>query len=447
MRQSYVWPALSVKVRHGLEALPIRAFLLLLSSLISGCGGGSKSGLEQASVPESQCYFAAKPFKSNDPQQCFGAIGSRCTGVAPLASVQKDTSTCMVAASVSVGSILHDRCCYSNPNGKACQGYLETPNETSACTAAWNEAAGNSVCELTWRAPFGPYTISNPRGNDNPDGPLPQDLLAPDGQYIPPPRADLDSCHQFCGAADCIRDEIGNIALKDGSDICGKFARCGVCKFALSTNSLALTSGSQNTTVGVIASPLCPAWTVSSSSDFIAIIGSKLITGNGQATFLVAENLTSSPRTGTLKIAGQVVIVTQDANPAPPPPPSSPLSFRNLAKCAKEFIVGNWYAYDGSGIYSFATNQSAGWYPTNNTGNGIYQYSVYVQSGNACVISMDYKSSPGDPEGALRDLLSWSTFIAIDRCEIWLYPTTKSAFDGRTPIRVTGPPQRFFGSC
>jgi hypothetical protein len=51
------------------------------------------------------------------------------------------------------------------------------------------------------------------------------------------------------------------------------------------------------------------------------VTGSTSGSGSAQVTYSVAASTSSSPRTGTLTVAGQTVAVTQAAAPPPPPPP------------------------------------------------------------------------------------------------------------------------------
>jgi hypothetical protein len=61
-------------------------------------------------------------------------------------------------------------------------------------------------------------------------------------------------------------------------------------------------------------------WTASSNVGWIAIISGAGGTGNGSVTFTVAANTATSPRSGTLTVAGQTFTVGQDGAPPLPPP-------------------------------------------------------------------------------------------------------------------------------
>ena len=125
-----------------------------------------------------KCYFATKPFKEDDPEQCFGAVGSRCEGDAPNAPATKDYNVCTAQAVVAPGSLAHDQCCSENPKGHMCDGITSVVN--GACFFEWKEAVGNVGCNIMWPVTFGIYTWDNPTGTHNP-----ANLRAPSGQEVP----------------------------------------------------------------------------------------------------------------------------------------------------------------------------------------------------------------------------------------------------------------------
>ena len=89
------------------------------------------------------------------------------------------------------------------------------------------------------------------------------------------------------------------------------FTGSGPCSFSVSSPSLSVpaTSGSYTTTVSTTSG--C-AWTgVSNNTSWISVTGGSSGTGNGTVSYTVAANTSTSPRTGTLTIAGVTVTVTQ----------------------------------------------------------------------------------------------------------------------------------------
>jgi hypothetical protein len=84
------------------------------------------------------------------------------------------------------------------------------------------------------------------------------------------------------------------------------------CTYSLPTTAVSASSTGGNHTVSVITGAFC-SWSSTSNADWITIVAGSG-TGLGGATFAVAPNPTSQPRTGTLVVAGHTVTVTQQAN-------------------------------------------------------------------------------------------------------------------------------------
>ena len=86
------------------------------------------------------------------------------------------------------------------------------------------------------------------------------------------------------------------------------------CSYTVST-PLDIPSTAQSFGLSVTTGTGC-SWTVNSFNLWITPV-TKSGSGNGTATFNIASNTSSAPRTGTLLIEGQIVSVTQVANSAP----------------------------------------------------------------------------------------------------------------------------------
>lgn len=116
--------------------------------------------------------------KSGQWERCFGAVGSGCDGVniaglgAPVTRNRDGSFT----AHVSVGSIMHDNCCYANgPSARWCKpnetadpgrvAYDESPaGHAGHCSAEWDKAVYNMRDGRQWTHTFGPY---GPEGGDD----------------------------------------------------------------------------------------------------------------------------------------------------------------------------------------------------------------------------------------------------------------------------------------
>src|SRR6185295_12021848 len=84
------------------------------------------------------------------------------------------------------------------------------------------------------------------------------------------------------------------------------------CTFNIAPTAQAFSGAGGTATVNVTTPSNCQ-WTATSNSSFITVNSGANGTGNGVVGFTVAANPTSSPRTGTLTIAGQTFTVSQAA--------------------------------------------------------------------------------------------------------------------------------------
>ena len=84
------------------------------------------------------------------------------------------------------------------------------------------------------------------------------------------------------------------------------------CTTSLSPSSQTIVAAGSNGTVGVTAG--C-SWTAISNVPWITVTSGSSGTGNGTVNYSVAANPLSSPRSGTITIAGQFFTVNQDAAP------------------------------------------------------------------------------------------------------------------------------------
>ena len=135
-------------------------------------------------MPCCECDFSASK------ERCFGGIGSGCSGNAGIfAPFVRHKDTCIVDGWMSVGSILHDRCCLqTNNEGWSC---LEVDKgDETRCKDVWQEAWDNTTCGRQWRQTFGPYCIGS---GDNTNS----DLRAPRGAKVSPKYAN------YCQSGSC----------------------------------------------------------------------------------------------------------------------------------------------------------------------------------------------------------------------------------------------------
>lgn len=154
----------------------------------------------------------------SEPERCFGGIGDRCKGVPIIAPMYFNESTCTVSGYMSVGSILHDKCCIRTLN----TGYkCAFPDEkTSECRKEWDKAIRDSLCSVfgakrQWAVTFGPYQIDN--GGD----------CSTDCETLPfraPSGAAVDLADQIYCKNGCLKSANGEVISYE--DVCGDYCIC-----------------------------------------------------------------------------------------------------------------------------------------------------------------------------------------------------------------------------
>src|SRR5262245_14200472 len=88
------------------------------------------------------------------------------------------------------------------------------------------------------------------------------------------------------------------------------------CTFTLDATSASPTAAAGTGTVGVTAAFGSCTWTATSNAPtWLTITSGSSGPGNGTVSYAVAANLSPTPRTGTLTIAGQTFTGTQAAAP------------------------------------------------------------------------------------------------------------------------------------
>ena len=177
--------------------------------------GGENSALAivvSAEAKRLPCDFST----TSTFERCFGGIGVQCEGIPLVAEVSKDEDTCMALGWMSVGSIMHDRCCYETNNaGYSCSG-LNQGNK-KLCYKEWQEAWYNTQCTALgaprqWLYHFGPYAAGN-TGDD-----ITQDFRAPSGTRVNP------KYEKYCETGRCRVNEKGKMIKY--IDACGHYCEC-----------------------------------------------------------------------------------------------------------------------------------------------------------------------------------------------------------------------------
>ncbi|HTQ81181.1 MAG TPA: BACON domain-containing protein, partial [Thermoanaerobaculia bacterium] len=95
-------------------------------------------------------------------------------------------------------------------------------------------------------------------------------------------------------------------------------AGSGSCLYSIDATSKSFGSSGGTGSVAVTAPGSC-AWTTTNTNKWITITSVSGARGNGTVNYSVDANTDAGPRTGTMTIAGQSFMVTQDAATSPPP--------------------------------------------------------------------------------------------------------------------------------
>jgi len=169
--------------------------------------------------------------KRDGIERCFGGIGSQCGGIIQsqilgigVVPFTKHEDTCTIDGRVSVGSILHDRCCLATNNaGWSCPALNEGDN--TQCNEVWQEAWDDTQCSLLlggdrqWKYSFGPYPLGN-KGDVifTTDDSIPNKIKAPPGTRINPTYQ-----KNYCQSGKCTEE---NGITKIETDFCGEYCTC-----------------------------------------------------------------------------------------------------------------------------------------------------------------------------------------------------------------------------
>jgi hypothetical protein len=96
------------------------------------------------------------------------------------------------------------------------------------------------------------------------------------------------------------------------------------CSYAVSPPSVSLDANAATGTVSVDSAAADCSWTAVSHDSWITVTAGSAGTGDGTVSYSVAANETSSPRTGSMTVAGEAVTIVQAGITVVPPPPPVP---------------------------------------------------------------------------------------------------------------------------
>jgi len=84
------------------------------------------------------------------------------------------------------------------------------------------------------------------------------------------------------------------------------------CTYSVTPTTLSVLSTGTSRTLSVITGTMC-SWTATSTASWLTITSGASDTGLGSVVFAIAPNTSTSPRTGTLLVAGYTITVNQGA--------------------------------------------------------------------------------------------------------------------------------------
>ncbi|HEY7500963.1 MAG TPA: BACON domain-containing carbohydrate-binding protein [Vicinamibacterales bacterium] len=149
----------------------------------------------------------------------------------------------------------------------------------------------------------------------------------------------------------------------------------GSCTFSINPTSAAAAAGGGSGFVTVTTQPGC-AWTASSNAAFLTVTSGTPGNGNGSVGYSVGANSNTSPRSGTLTIAGQTFTVNQAAAPCSyslnPTSASAPSAGGNGSVALTAPAGCAWTASSNAAFISITS-------ATSGSGNATVNYNV---SGN-----------------------------------------------------------------
>jgi hypothetical protein len=151
------------------------------------------------------------------------------------------------------------------------------------------------------------------------------------------------------------------------------------CSYSLGSTSASVPSTANTGSVSVVTGSGC-AWTAVSNVSWVTITGGASGTGIGTVTYSVAANITGSPRTGTLTIAGQTFTVNQAAISCTYTLGSTSASVPSTANTGSlSLVTGTSCSWTAVSNVSWVTITAG----ASGTGIGTVTYSVAANTGGA----------------------------------------------------------------
>jgi plastocyanin len=186
------------------------------------------------------------------------------------------------------------------------------------------------------------------------------------------------------------------------------------CSFTLSASSASVGGGAATGTVNVTAAAGC-AWTAASNNGFTVVLSGATGSGNGVVSYGVFANPSSSPRTGTMTIAGQTFTITQAGAVCPVmslppflPNPTLGVPYSFTLSVGNGTNPGVFSLQSGS-LPPGLTLTSAGVLSGTPTNAGRYTFAISAVDAAGCPVAAPYTVTVLAPAPAL----SWPWRLAL----------------------------------
>src|SRR5262249_27060435 len=109
-------------------------------------------------------------------------------------------------------------------------------------------------------------------------------------------------------------DEVGEVYVVNLGGSVSRIVASSSCTFSIAPTSQSFASTGGTGSTNVTAGAGCP-WSAVANDSWLRITGGASGNGNGSVNYSVDANTSTSPRSGTLTVAGRTFTVTQDGAP------------------------------------------------------------------------------------------------------------------------------------
>jgi len=208
------------------------------------------------------------------------------------------------------------------------------------------------------------------------------------------------------------------------------------CTFSIAPTSAPIAAAGASGTVTVTAGAGC-AWTAVSNAGFITVLSGASGTGNGSVGYSVAANPSTSPRSGTVTIAGQTFTVNQ-AGAACAPITLAPATLANATQGVPMSVT--FTPSGGTAPYLFVlqsgslpagvTLSAAGVLAGTPTATGTFPFTIRVTDSGGCFTDLTYSLVVLAPVPALPPM--WMALLVVATIALATWSLSRRGLQGRS---------------